>query len=69
MMVAYHIGKSDPDSVTYEITKFNGNHQKLLSVFFKVTGYELVLSKIPDPKVADSTEPLEDSPTAQPPLG
>ena len=53
IMVAYHIGKSDPDSVTYEITKFNRNHQKLLSVFFKVTGYELVLGKIPDPKVVN----------------
>jgi hypothetical protein len=51
MLVAYHIGKSDPESVTYEIIKFNGNHQKLLPVFSEVTGYELVLGRIPDPKV------------------
>ena len=53
LMVAYHIGKCDPENVTYEITKFNRNHQKLLSVFSKVTGYKLVLGRIPDPKLVE----------------
>ena len=52
MMVANHIGKSDSESVTSEFQRFNRNHQKLLSVFYKVSGYELVTGRVPDPKVA-----------------
>ena len=52
MMVAYHISKEDPESLTSELQKFSENHQKMLSAFAKVNGYELVLGKVPDPKVS-----------------
>ena len=52
MMVANHIAKSDSESVTSEIQRFNRNHQKLLSAFYEVSGYELVTGRVPDPKVA-----------------
>ena len=52
MMVAYHISKEDSESLTSEIQKFIENHQKMLSAFSNVNGYELVLGKVPDPKVS-----------------
>ena len=38
MMVAYHINKKEPDSVTEDFEKFNKNHERLLKYFEKVTG-------------------------------
>ena len=38
MMVAYHINKKEPDSVTDDFEKFNNNYGKLLKYFEKVTG-------------------------------